>query len=922
MAFNKAKALQEAHKYVTQGKTAQAIKQYERIIEEDPGDLTLLNVIGDLYAQDNNIREALNYFYQLADAYTREGYKVKAIAIYKKISKIDRNTAKPLLKLAELNAAQGLGREAREQYKNALEFFEKTNQKDKALGILRELCQLDPKNAEMRLKLAQSAERAGESKEAADAYLEAAVLAHQGEDLLAAESALRKASELAPDNPNVHLHRARQALTNQRPEEVEAILDSVPNLQSNPQAQRLLLDSYLAAGNLDAARSLLLGVFQSNPSDFSPVAEFVARCIEKQQYDTALEALTATAPDLIARRETGPLMETLRTLWKSAPKPIDTLELMYRVAEKTADEAAIPEVLEALGSACVQSDQLEKAEQAFARLAAREPENETYKDMLKQVLEKQGKEFLPLGQTPFMDAEVGLEVGPEFPGEGTTAGNSVDPGQAAIVRGAITNSDFFVRDGLTERAVEELEKVLQVYPDQIDINRRILEICREKLPGRAAQAAEVLAQACSAQGDSGAAKRYHEEALELAQTAASATAGSFSPSQDVSQAQPPAGGADQPPASVVIDLSQSAEWQGTPEGEAQLPPPQEIPLEFQTSQGSEPTTDGSLKPQGNYPEEQASPGSEQHAPAPYKAPVFNYEESREEIEFYIRHGFHDEARKAVSELEKKFPWDGRVAELRQRVEELSQESRPSEEFRAEAGTPTKETPGQEWELPTSFSETSEVGGSGEGGRLAGESGAADGRQDAAEHLAGELASTLEDIHDPTAAASVHATEPSQNAAPRSAEDASAELGSLLDELNDASEPIDQAADDDQTHYNLGVAFREMGLLDEAIGEFQKVVRQGGPKRFSPNFLQGCTLLAACFMEKGMPSIAAKWYSRALDAPGLDHEGMLALYYDLGIAFEKAGNTTAALEKFTEVYSQNIDYRDVAEKIRLLRQSTA
>jgi len=64
MAFNKAKALKEAHKYVTHGKIARAIKQYQWIVEKDPGDLTLLNVIGELYAQDNNIL-VLSYIYQL-----------------------------------------------------------------------------------------------------------------------------------------------------------------------------------------------------------------------------------------------------------------------------------------------------------------------------------------------------------------------------------------------------------------------------------------------------------------------------------------------------------------------------------------------------------------------------------------------------------------------------------------------------------------------------------------------------------------------------------------------------------------------------------------------------------------------------------------------------------------------------------------
>ena len=142
MAFNKAKALQEAHKYVAHGKITRAIKQYESIVEKDPSDLILLNVIGDLYAQENNVPEALKYFYRLADTYSQEGFKVKAIAIYKKISKIDRDNVEPLLRLAELNAAQGLAREAREQYKNAFGFYERRGQKDKALEILRKLCRI------------------------------------------------------------------------------------------------------------------------------------------------------------------------------------------------------------------------------------------------------------------------------------------------------------------------------------------------------------------------------------------------------------------------------------------------------------------------------------------------------------------------------------------------------------------------------------------------------------------------------------------------------------------------------------------------------------------------------------------------------------------------------------------------------------
>lgn len=148
----------------------------------------------------------------------------------------------------------------------------------------------------------------------------------------------------------------------------------------------------------------------------------------------------------------------------------------------------------------------------------------------------------------------------------------------------------------------------------------------------------------------------------------------------------------------------------------------------------------------------------------------------------------------------------------------------------------------------------------------------------------------------------------------------AQLNGLLAEMEDSGG--DRAAatpDDPETHYNLGVAFREMGLLEEAIGEFQKVAKTTAKGPLPVNFLQACSLLAICFMDKNMPALAVRWYLRALEVPGLEEEATQALHYDLGVAYEMSGDTRSALERFTEVYSQNIDFRDVAEKIRQLQQ---
>jgi tetratricopeptide (TPR) repeat protein len=131
-----------------------------------------------------------------------------------------------------------------------------------------------------------------------------------------------------------------------------------------------------------------------------------------------------------------------------------------------------------------------------------------------------------------------------------------------------------------------------------------------------------------------------------------------------------------------------------------------------------------------------------------------------------------------------------------------------------------------------------------------------------------------------------------------------------------------AEDEDlETHYNLGIAFREMGLLEEAISEFQKVAKANERGKAFRYAMQCCTLLGLAFMEKGQPSIAAIWYERALRTPGVDAESTLALRYDLGVAQESANDLDAALKSFSQVYAVNIDYRGVADRIAALQKTT-
>jgi tetratricopeptide (TPR) repeat protein len=148
---------------------------------------------------------------------------------------------------------------------------------------------------------------------------------------------------------------------------------------------------------------------------------------------------------------------------------------------------------------------------------------------------------------------------------------------------------------------------------------------------------------------------------------------------------------------------------------------------------------------------------------------------------------------------------------------------------------------------------------------------------------------------------------------------SVDLSEMFGELKQELEEDALAGDEDpETHYNLGVAFREMGLLDEAIAELQKVCTAIDRGKPFAQPIQTYTWLAQCFLDKGVPQAAIRWYEKALNIPGLDEQARLAINYELGSACEIALDKSAALRHFTAVYGSNIDYRDVAERIQALK----
>ena len=88
MAFEKAKVIKAAEKFLSQGKINAAIKEYRQIIKHDDSDLTTLNMLGDLLARAGEKEEAATCFLRIAEHYREQEFRLKAIAMYRKIEKL------------------------------------------------------------------------------------------------------------------------------------------------------------------------------------------------------------------------------------------------------------------------------------------------------------------------------------------------------------------------------------------------------------------------------------------------------------------------------------------------------------------------------------------------------------------------------------------------------------------------------------------------------------------------------------------------------------------------------------------------------------------------------------------------------------------------------------------------------------------
>ncbi len=873
MGFNKAKAMESALKALNQGKVAQAIQEYQTILRADPKDQVVLMTVGDLFARQANMPQAVEYFERLAQLYLNDGFNSKAIAIYKKISKLAPNETQPLEKLANLYVQQGILSEARPIFLQLAEAHLKANQTPKAVEVLRRLLEVEPDNPRVQKRLADLYMAMGQKKEAAHTYVQFARYLYEHGDVGEAQKMADAAIAAESGNSAALLLKARILGMSGNADAALEALGKLPASERNSETLGLEIDLCLKSGKSTRAIELIQHSDLKGPERYALISKVVSSLLDENQPDPALALLKQICEPAVAAGNQEFLGKLLISTAERLKERVEPQELLVELYQRTADNN-LSEAQTELANRLIGAGEKQRAETILNELLEREPDNEVARHRLSQLKKDMGAPSetpAALDETMFQPPARDLAPSAAAAEEENELGLDAETQQ--FVAQALTDVDLFSSYGLSQKAVQLLETILQRVPHHAPTLERLLDLTLGTGDDRrTAELAAQLEQVYAQRGDAVNAERYTELRRR------------FQRASGASEAEIAAGPAPLPAPAQ------------TPAATSSGPASAEAPPEFSIPMGEATATEA----------DEAKPAAPV-APAPVTpAPVAPGKEP---------------------EIDLSDEW-----------ERLAAETSQPEAVEAPVPAPAAAPAEAETEMPDFDLEL--VAESASGGEAASTEGLLDqlvaemeGLGSAPEEplappvpaapkVAAQAIPLTDGAKGKKAAVPVASVAPAAaDEKPRAAAGGNNDLSEVFQEFRaELGEMGEQEKDEDlETHYNLGIAYREMGLLDEAIGEFQKVakaVQEGRPFRYA---MQCCTLLGLTFADKNEPKIAALWYQRALQLPGLEQETVIALRYDLGMAEEQAGNFDAALDSFRQVYAMNIDYRDVSERISALQK---
>ena len=981
MALDRNAVKKNAQKYTSKGQYDKAIDEWKKLLKETPNDANIYNTIGDLYLKrKKGSPEAVEAYKKAADFLAADGFTSKAIALYKKAINIDPKKTDPKkieihLALADLNAEKGLTGNALESYKMVADFYSKKKDTVKALGIYQKMADMNPSNIAFRMKLGDMYAKEGIKRDAAKAYLEAADGYLSKDAFTEARQLFEKVLVLDPDNKQVYYKAG--IVYYKEGKFVEACKAFKPAFEADSKNQELL-DLYLDAlakadrgteavellkellskdaGRIDLRENLYRQYLASKDAEnaLAELGTLIDAKAENSEFDAASELMNAFVeanPDHIAGHR------KLSELYSTIHREDDAARELIRVSELLIAQGDAAGAKEELIRAVDFAPELPEARERLERMESL-PEAPTAAGAEQPVSPEPAPAVSEPGQEMAFSTEPATLSAVESPG--------IEEDPAVVA--ALTEVDVLVKYGLASNAAEQLETLAGRFPESLQVRAKLRELYHGQ--GDTAKAVEhgvAQADVLIRKGLQDESKRVLLEILEIdpgnndalarlgGETASTAGEGPAAPltleeSLTFGTAGMPEGAVSDPDAPAVEWRPPSSESPGAEEPFTGIAG-QEAPPTFEESlsledHGAAVFSDGIASSDLESPSVEWQPSPAEQGEGELAAATVDIHEVWSEAEFYYQQGLFDEARQHYEKLLAFTPDDQR---LLQRLAEVSREKEEVQEFSKlaeavedlEGFVPTGVS--DDRALAASTSDEEAVQSLMEELKQLEPQEKAAVRESAPEisDFAIDLGSEGNNFFDPGVAIGSKGETPVS--LPQKGGDEFFDLAAELKEelgttfaqgtvsaseeqsLDDILEDLKQglesqtSIEDSDTHYNLGVSYKEMELLDDAVSEFL-LTREGEPK-----FIQSRYMLGLCYMEKGEYHKAIAELGNAVsfsESLGGERGERLGMHYDLALAYQGAQNTDGAARELQTVIDTDPGYRDAAAKLKELQEGTA
>ncbi len=1017
MAVQRDKVIASAEKSVAKGKIEPAIKEYERLLDDNPNDVNTLNRIGDLWVRINNTNEAVKTFAKIADHYAKDGFFLKAIAIYKKINKLDPSKLEIYGKLADLYAKQGLAMEAKSQYQVLADYYLKHGEPGNALNIYKKISELDPNSINVHVKLADLHHQVGHTQEALKEYDRVGRMLLKRGMLDEAVQVFKKALKIDAKNIELVESLITALLEAKDYENAKNIVEQA--LHTNPDNGRLLAlwgRILIAKGDVASARNALERALAAEPNDPTVREALADMYLKQNDANRGLEMLIPNIEKALARGERGQAVEALHRVLRVEQGHIPTLERLVATYTRLNEETNILSSMNSLAEAHIARGNYEPAAAVLEKLIQREPQNAQHRTKLQFVRSHMGggaasapkpKTAPGLHPLPPLEVEEPAPTFDDLPGIQIDSSSgtdldftsdesapieistdsempSLEPEESDdldFITEHLTEAEVFAKYGLAEKAAEHLRAVLERSPKHLAAHDRLFRILLDEGEvDNARAAAQQYIAILQEKGDSETVDAVHKEFMLAGQTLKPAPATKKSATPLVVEEEP-----------QEIDESMRVEEELlVPEAQAE----QEIafdlesgPTDFDMGTDAAPAPvieeeeEIELEPEPQEEElvlEAEAPAAAEDepffgvealgGPEPVEEPAFEEPAVEEltaeelgQVDFYFEQELFDEALDEIKGLLARFPDN---ADLKSREKKtkaaIAAAAAPPPPPPKPAAPPPKPTPAPA--APKAAAPPPKPAPAPAKPAPPPPKPAPPPPKPAPlkapvlsrDEIESELLSALPGDDDdfgsmitpappPPAAPAPPPPKPAVQATPVQEENLFADEDNFFDlaaelesELSDDSEVVNLSeeeqsleeifkefkkgveqqldSEDYDTHYNLGIAYKEMGLIDEAIGEFQLASKD--PKRA----VECASMLGLCFLEKGMPQLAIKWYRKGLEMPEISEDEHIGLLYDLGSAYVEVGDTDNAQKAFMEVYASNSNYRDIVSRMKQLEDA--